>query len=101
MGELALTGAPSRGQPGAAPPAAPPSRPEQSPPAAAAPCSSFAGAMPPAPAPPAAAAALPWSSAGALAPWKKETKDEQRSWNLESFLETDITGSKDKDICFL
>lgn len=100
-GLVTLTGAPSHGQPGAAPPAAPPSHPEQSPPAAAAPRWSFAIAMPPVPEPPAAAAALPWSSAGALAPWKEETRDEQKPLNLKSFLEADITESKERGVCFL
>lgn len=71
------TGAPFPGQPGAAPPAAPPSRPEPSPPATEAPRSSSAAATPPAPAPPAAAAALPWSSAAAHAPWNKQNLLEQ------------------------
>lgn len=77
-GLVTPTGAPVLGQPGAAPPAAPPSRPEQSRPAAEAPCLSSVVARPPAPAPPAAAAAPPWSFAGALAPWKKELRGEQK-----------------------
>ena len=48
-----------------------------------------------------AAAAPPWSSAGALAPWKKEARREQKPWNLKTFLEADSRRSKERGIFFL